>query len=356
MTKKTFDTPLPPAFARSIIASGAAKLYAAVVAVRNSTYEKYRNRTHKVSLPVISIGGIRAGGSGKTPAAMLLIDICESLGVPVGLLSRGYRRVSKKPVIVSPCEKAPWEVVGDEPAMIRGAFPATWLGIGADRLSNAKKMCAKLDKRGILLLDDGFQHRKLHRDADIVCIHEQVLTDRMLPQGYLREPVSSLSRAQVLFIITSRGRHEKATELKVQLDTMFPSTDTYVLVNEVQGWVNAESGQMLAKVPLASPVAVSGIARPERFFELIAAQGVSCSMQFAFPDHYIFRESDITALRKLYSQGFITTEKDVMRLTGRGGVPGACVWYLKMRLSWLEKDSLSRFKRYIMGIINLSKT
>ena len=114
---------------------------------------------------------------------------------------------SREPAVIAPDGAVDWEQTGDEPAMIRAACPGIWLGIGADRSENAKVLDSKMGERAVLLLDDGFQHRRLHRNADIVCLHTGVFDDRLLPQGYLREPVGALARADAFFLIGS-GRHD----------------------------------------------------------------------------------------------------------------------------------------------------
>jgi tetraacyldisaccharide 4'-kinase len=346
----SFDSPLADPVAASAIASGAAFLYRKAVELRNHGFDRHPDRIVSVQRPVISIGGIRAGGSGKTPLTMLLIDSFSRLGYDVAVLSRGYKRKGRAPLIIAPDETIAWEMVGDEPAMMRTAYPGIWLGIGANRSSSAINLEKRINEKAIFLLDDGFQHRRLHRDLDIVCIHESILTDRLLPQGYLREPIESLGRSHVLFLITTEKRIQQMQNVGKQLLSRFPGHDQFILINKIEGWVNALSGEVRREQPFATPIAVCGIARPERFFESLNELGVDCCKKIVFSDHYNYRESDFSSFRKLYSQGFVTTEKDIIRLKAKNSIPLENLWYLKMRLHFFENDSSDRFSHYIKGI------
>jgi tetraacyldisaccharide 4'-kinase len=348
----SFDSPLGFPIAGSPIVSGAALLYRTVIDMRNRFFDRHPGRIVQAGRPVISVGGIRAGGSGKTPATMLLIDCLSPCGYDIAVVSRGYKRKTRKPLLVVPGDRMTWEQIGDEPAMMRNAYPGIWLGIGADRSLSITGLRQRMGKKMLFLLDDGFQHRRLHRDLDIVCIHDSIFADRLLPQGYLREPLESLSRAHVLFLVTSERRIAQMREVGKKLSQRFPSIDQFILINKIEGWVNALTGEMAPKLPFSTPVALCGIARPQRFFESLDEQGVHYCKKMIFPDHYNYREGDFSSFRKLYSQGFVTTEKDIVRLKSKKMIPLERLWYLKMRLHFAENDSSDRFNNYIKGISN----
>lgn len=344
-----FDSPLP--FPRPVIesrmAEAAGAFYERIIRRRNQQFDLGRRQVVSVKRPVISVGGIRAGGTGKTPAVMLLAELLESLGCTVALLSRGYKRTGSSPLQLAPEQTPGWELIGDEPAMLRAAFPRIWLGIGADRALNARALEERMPDNSVFLLDDGFQHRYLHRDLDIVCIHESVLTDRMLPQGYLREPIDSLKRAQILFLICDESRVDNMKPLFTRLSDRFPDAEKFILVQKRAGWINTQTGEAADTLPLAHPVAICGIARPERFFNLLEATGIEPIKKILRPDHYHYRDNDFYSLRELYSQGLITTEKDAMRLLSVANLPKNMLWYLKVRLQFIENDSSARFHHYI---------
>lgn len=347
-----FESPLPPWMAKTPFAAIAGGLYEAVIEHRNRRFD--RNHAALITTaaaPVISIGGIRAGGTGKTPSTMLVTDLLLRMGKDVAVLSRGYGRKNRENQIVSPHEACRWESVGDEPAMMHAASPELWLGIGADRSENAASLIHSMGERAVFIMDDGFQHRQLHRNLDIVCIHESVFEDRMIPCGYLREPVTGLARASLFFCITDEGSQQKMGRVCDELRRRFPATPLIMLENRFEGWVNAATGEITGRPDVKEPVALCGIARPGRFFDLLNRQGIMCTLKKTFPDHYIYRESDITALQKLYSQGFITTEKDMVRLAGFSFLPKELVWYSKIRLQVSEKDSLDTLNHYIKGSV-----
>lgn len=346
-----FDSPLPRCFAATPVASVASALYGVATGLRNRGYDRQPERCVRVRPPVVSIGGIRAGGTGKTPAVMLLVPLLQELGYTVGLLSRGYRRISREPLIIPPGGSADWEQTGDEPAMIRAACPGIWLGIGADRSENARALDLRIKERAVLLLDDGFQHRRLHRNLDIVCLHTGVFDDRLLPQGYLREPVGALARADVFFLIASGSHDDRITPVAERITRLYPEKPLVILYHEMVCWVNARTGGETGTLPLTTPAALCGIARPERFFDLLAQQGVEPCKRMIFPDHYRYRDYDIAALRKLYSQGLITTEKDAVRLSALDNIPDGRLWYPKVRLRFSENSSLNRFSHYINAVL-----
>ncbi len=341
-----FDSPLPRFIAKTPIAAAAAAIYGSIVTYRNRYYDR-RSLLPNVKYPVISVGGIRAGGSGKTPSVILISGILQSLGYEVAVLSRGYKRSVRFPVQLAPNEHPEWKLIGDEPAMIRNNCPFVWLGIGADRILNAKIIQQKMSSKSVFLLDDGFQHRRLHRDLDIVCIHESIFSDRMLPQGFLREPIEELSRAHMFFLIASEYNIERIGELGERLKNRFPATEQFKLLYKKVSWVNLKSGEKADLPPFKTPVALCGIARPERFFETITSYGITPLRKIVFPDHHYYKKYDFYTLRELYSNGVVTTEKDAVRLRDIREVDTEKTWYVKMGLQFYDNESLNRFMHYI---------
>ena len=349
-TPLRFDSPLPRWLASLPPAAWCAALYGAAAESRSSRFDRQPHLLEKINAPVISIGGIRAGGTGKTPAVMLIAEILKNLGCTVAVLSRGYKRSGSGPQRIAPDENVRWELIGDEPAMIRGRIPGIWLGIGADRFGNARILRDKIGDSAVFLLDDGFQHRRLHRDLDIVCIHESILSDRLIPQGFLREPLQSLSRAHVFFLIASEDRVDRIKEVGKKLADIFPAAGQFLLVHQVIGWVNFHTGAQTTSLPCEHPLALCGIARPERFFSMVDSMGIKPCRTVTFPDHFHYAEYHIRPLRELYSQGLITTEKDAVRLRGLSNIPEERSWYLKIQLKFAENESLHRFHHYIRSI------
>jgi tetraacyldisaccharide 4'-kinase len=348
--KNSFDTPLPLWLANTILIKTLSFLFESITKWRNTRYSTNSVNIYQAPYPVISVGGIRAGGTGKTPAAMLIGELLRAQNREVVFLSRGYKKVNKGNFIAKPGDKISWHDTGDEPAMLHTELPESWLGIGADRISNAKEIGNKASKMAVFILDDGFQHRRIKRDLDIVCVNETLFNDLLLPRGYLREPVESLSRANVVFLIGSKNNMEKILAAEDRIAVQFPHVDTFILTQEPAGWVNVVTGEQKETLAITSPLAICGIARPERFFATLKASGIFPCKEIIFSDHHRFTLNDFQNLHKLYSNGIVMTEKDAIRLTEFKSQISDNFWYLKVRLKFYSDDSLKRFSRRLYSI------
>ena len=382
--KQAFDSPLPARLAYNPAASAASGVYSAAVGVRNFAYDALPALSRRLDRPVISVGGIRAGGVGKTPVALLVgRHIIDNCGRGVVFLSRGYGRVSKKTVIVGPREWADWEEAGDEPAMLHANLPDSWLGIGADRAAAAKKLSPLIPERSVFILDDGFQRRQVRRDLDIVCLSEGAFRDRLMPAGYLREPASSLARADVVLVVGAEGRMERLREVKEAVEREFihggsvgaaVNTPIYnntpvdngadsagaqnpkkpricaILLQYPVGWVEARTGRVSETPPLPRPAVVTGIARPERFTAMLRSLAVEPSAVYNFRDHYKFKRNDLAFAHNIYLDGVVTTEKDSVRLLSPEFADLREVWYLKIGLRFADSGSEAAVLSIINGI------
>jgi tetraacyldisaccharide 4'-kinase len=337
-------SPLPALLARSPVAPMLSSFYGTGIHFRNCWFDNIESASKKVNRPVISIGGIRAGGTGKTPATILVASLLSQLDYTPAILSRGYRRVSRSLRLVEPHETVDWKEIGDEPSMIHNAQPECWMGIYHDRVAAATDLEKRIPQKAVFLLDDGFQHRKIRRDLDIVCLHEDTLNDRIIPHGFLREPLSALERADIAFLI---GSSQKNDALKIALEKKYSNLEIFELLYKPQGFVHAQSKTLQSELPFTTAVALSGIARPERFFNILKQKGLNLHKELVFPDHYQFRKDEISHIQKLYSHGLITTEKDAIRLLDNNVAPEGDFWYLKMSLDFNTEDSLNRFNKLL---------
>jgi len=249
--------------------------------------------------PVISIGNLSAGGTGKTPFTIALAQLLQDEGVRVDVLSRGYGRKASTVERVDPHGDA--ARFGDEPLLIARATAAP-VFVAANRLEAGKMAEEVLAGRpGIHLLDDGFQHRQLARQADIVLINSADLNDHLLPAGNLREPLSALRRATIFAI--PAGDEAAVTKLRA-------------LGHHQPIW----RFHRLMDVPSinAKVVAFCGIARPEQFFTGLEDAGINIVARHSFRDHQQFGGAELAALKNLATRtgatAFITTAKDHVRL------------------------------------------
>lgn len=352
MNNRNNQSPLPSFLADSFSANLLSHLYSFFITNRNNQYSSRSDLSYRLPFPVISIGGIRAGGTGKTPSALLVGEILGNLNRETVFLSRGYKKPNKGAFVARPGQNISWRDSGDEPAMLYRAVPNSWLGIGANRLENAKKICTISNEKIIFVLDDGFQHRKIKRDLDIVCLSETVFEDKIIPAGYLREPVDSLNRADIAFLIGTKDKSSVLLEVQERIASRFPKLDIYILFQEVAGFVNLKTGSVSNSLEIPDPIALCGIARPERFFSTLRSQNIFPCKEIVFSDHHRFTLRDFHHIHKLYSKGIVLTEKDAIRLNEITSHIADEIWFLRVRLKF-QSDALSeRFNRKLQSIIS----
>ena len=275
--------------------SALAGLFGVAVRLRNALYDRGTLAQRRLDGPVVSIGNISVGGSGKTPFVLLLGSLLKERGVAFDILSRGYGRKSRGVLEVDP-GGLPAQF-GDEPLLMARRLRVP-VFVGEERyaagLAAEKKFGTQLH-----LLDDGFQHRRLARDFDIVLVTPDDARDRLLPAGRLREPLSALRRADA--IVLTSGADPAA----------FPAGGKAV-------W-RARRGLEVKDVP-PQPVAFCGIARPKNFFLQLRTAGIEPAAEAVFPDHHAYTERDLRDLLRVAEEnqagGFVTTEKDAVNLGG----------------------------------------
>jgi len=270
-------------------------IFGAGVGLRNSLYSHGLLKQHRLRGRTISIGNLSVGGSGKTPFVLLLGDLLRSRRLSFDVLSRGYGRRSKGVLEVDSGGSA--QDFGDEPLLISRKLAVPVI-LGEDRYQAGVFTEEKFAPH-MHLLDDGFQHRALARDFDIVLVTAEDARDSLLPAGQLREPLSSLSRADAV-VLTSGA-----------------STDSFPLDGK-QVW-RVRRGISLPIVPDRA-VAFCGIARPKSFFLQLQKAGVDVVAEAVYRDHHSYTERDIRELLALKKNseatGFVTTEKDAINLGG----------------------------------------
>ena len=275
-------------------------LYRVAIALKNAAYDRHWIEAKQLQWPVVSIGNLSVGGSGKTPLVIHLAQLLSAKNIPVNVLSRGYGRNSVNVARVNPSGSA--EDFGDEPLLIarKAGVPVY---VGASRYEAGLLAEREAAGPGIHLLDDGFQHRKLARFMDIVVVHRSDFEQRLLPAGRLREPVSSLHRASAVVL-----RSEDA-----DLETRLRDGGVKAPI-----WIQQ---RRLVVEPSRPAVGFSGIGRPEEFTSALRAAGAEVLALRAFRDHHRYTDADIDAIvelaRSVGAETCITTEKDAARLDAR---------------------------------------
>ncbi|HKT24339.1 MAG TPA: tetraacyldisaccharide 4'-kinase [Terriglobales bacterium] len=295
-------------------------LYRAVVALRNSCFDHEILRARRLSWPVISVGNISVGGSGKTPFVIMLGELLKQRGIEVDVLSRGYRRATTGVLRVDP--NGTPEQFGDEPLLIARKLGCS-VFVGEDRFDagmEAEETIGGAQANRVHLLDDGFQHRQLYRDFNIVLINQEDLSDTLLPAGRLREPLTALNRADV-----------------VVADQDFP--EEQLPRGDFQVWRTEGN---IAIPELNQPViAFCGIARPQRFFFALRAHGIDVREEIVFRDHHRYASDDVARLiaaqARYRGSQLMTTEKDAVNLGTYAAELNCVVVPLKTKLIDTEK-------------------
>jgi len=264
-------------------------LFGAGVALRNALYDRGVFKVRKLARPVVSIGNISVGGAGKTPFVIALGELLQQQGIEFDVLSRGYGRRSTAIAVVDP--NGTPEQFGDEPLLIARKLHAPVI-VGADRY-RAGLLAEKQFSSKLHLLDDGFQHRRLHRDFDIVLLPAEDQRGTLLPTGRLREPLSALERADAIVLPDPAEKPPQAKSI----------------------WRARRQIEIAAD---GRAIAFCGIARPRQFFDALKAAHQEIAGTITFRDHHRYAQRDIDRLLALKKQtgasGFVTTEKDAMNL------------------------------------------
>jgi tetraacyldisaccharide 4'-kinase len=290
--------------------------YSAVAAWRRRWYAADPSRRRQLTRPVVSVGNLSVGGSGKTPIVEYIARLLLQHGERPAILTRGYgrRRSEDGVTVVSDLAgvRADLDVAGDEPLMLAHALPGVAVLVSGDRYMSG---CLAERRFGatVHLLDDGFQHLELERDVDLLLVSEEDLHDRPMPAGRLREGLAAGAAADAALITagydTAAGRIGRA----LHIDQVFRVTRAIGAPRMIAG------ERETVVVPHASRVfLVTGIARPERFANDIAACGWEAAGTAEFRDHHRFSARDVARItadaKRAGASIVLTTEKDATRL------------------------------------------
>jgi tetraacyldisaccharide 4'-kinase len=314
-------------------------IYAVGLAVRDGMRRLGWLRVRRLEWPVISVGSLSAGGAGKTPVVIALAELLQGLGWDVDVLSRGYGRMGcgVERVDLDAADAA--RRFGDEPVMIaRRAEVAVWVGAerfaagvaaeaveerliaASDRrpgakapestgfIQGAEAPCSlRRTRRGLHVLDDGFQHWGLARAVDVVLVTEEDLQEALLPAGNRRERLEVLRRADVVVL-----REEERERVEARVRGLMREDAAVWSVRRELRFAEGCAG--------ARPLAFCAIARPEGFWAMLKDAGCQLAEIVAFGDHHAYAMADAVRMVAMAKQcgatGFITTEKDAVKLTG----------------------------------------
>lgn len=274
----------------------------------------------KLPAPVISVGNLTMGGTGKTPCVLRLTEWLRERGHKPGILTRGYGRLSpEKELILAPGASMPANRTGDEPQIFvrSGLAP---VGIGSKRFATGMALLREFGA-DVLLLDDGFQHRRLARDLDIVLLDAMnpFGGGAVFPIGRLREPLAALARAHVI-VITRSAFSDMGCAIEREARRWNPNVAVFRAQLEPEGWVEHRTGRRfpLEEAPFHRPGAFCGLGNPQSFRRTLERQGTRLMDWLEFPDHHRYRPHELRHLSAQFqnkgADALITTEKDVINL------------------------------------------
>ncbi|MBI2996811.1 MAG: tetraacyldisaccharide 4'-kinase [Candidatus Melainabacteria bacterium] len=321
-------------------------IYFLLYKLRLFSYKINILRVSKLDAVVISIGNITLGGSGKTPLVIEIAKYFISLGYKVAVLSRGYKRQlvsnnSSGIVLVSDGEEIfnNYEISGDEPLLIAKKVPKAIVLVSKDRVK-AGRSAIRLGAK-ILILDDGFQHIKLHRDENILLLNDLVdlKNNSLFPAGTLRELPDSINRATAIIITGSDGEDFKQTNLdkiKKHLKDK-PILHMKYNIKQLTG-INIKKFLSVKELQGIKFIGICGIANPESFENILKKEGINLVDLITYPDHCNYTIQDIEELIKIARnkniENIITTEKDAIKLLDLSETVPLTFWSTILEITW----------------------
>lgn len=346
--------------------------YGLVIAIRNRLYDRGICRRERLPIPVISVGNVTAGGTGKTPLVILLARLLREKDYRPAVASRGYGGDAPAAVNIVTDGKQilmGYRQAGDEPILIARAVAGVPVLTGPKRALTGRYACERFGA-DVLILDDGFQHRQLLRDLDIVLVDARrpLGNGRLLPAGPLREPAGALRRAQAIVRTggTLMAIEEKSMKPFPQAGlreteemTGLPEVPQFRAVNRPLDLINPATEEIrpVADLQGRRVCAFAGIGAPENFRETLRALKAEVDPFMAFPDHHRYCAADLEKIEGAAAASgaemIVTTEKDLVRFAGWPGFPQR-LWALRMEIAVLS--DAEPFEQWVLGRLSRLKS
>lgn len=324
-------------------------LYGLITSIRNFLFDKGILKSYSFDLPVIAVGNLSVGGTGKTPQIEYLIRLLSDK-YKIATLSRGYKRQSRGFILADANSNA--TILGDEPFQFYKKFPSIQVAVDADRKNGIEQLLSLTEKPEVILLDDAFQHRKVKAGFYILLTSYGDLysDDWMLPTGNLRESRSGAERANVIIVtkcpfnLSLDEQNAIKNRLKVS-----ENQELYFTFIAYEEFIYGENRKInVNEIQSAAKLLVAGIAKPEPFFAYLQDTNDVC---LSFPDHHNFTDKDILEIKNLAQNNIIiTTEKDYMRL--KGSLPSEQLFYLPIQSSFVSGSE--NFDKTIIDYVGTS--
>lgn len=338
-------------------------VYKFLIWLRNLLFNKGIFKSSRVKAKVISIGNITVGGSGKTPAVNLIVNILKNSGIRVGVLSRGYGRKSRGYMLISDGKeiKVPVSISGNE-IYLTSAECRVAAAVCESRVEGARKFLSDLDL-DVIVLDDAFQHRWIYRDLDILIFDQTFLSkpggmdQNLLPVGLMREPFKSVGRADAVII---NRKFSDISFLPVPLRPYFEGKKLFTGYYKVSGIYDVKNHQHydMCDFEGQKSLVVSGIAWPASFLNVLSQNNINTDNQLLFYDHKDYKLKDIQEIRRRFyssnSHSVITTQKDAVKLSEFSReLDDIDIFYLKIDL---EMDDREEFENFVINhMVDINK-
>ena len=326
-------------------------LYGVITSIRNFLFDKGILKSYSFDLPIIAVGNLSVGGTGKTPQIEYLIRLLSDK-YKVATLSRGYKRESKGFILAQ--TNATAKILGDEPYQFFEKFKNIQVAVDADRKNGIEQLLAQKDKPDVILLDDAFQHRKVKAGFYILLTSygELFSDDFILPTGNLRESRSGAKRANVVIVTKCPSvlSFEQQNDIRKRLK-LSNNQDLYFTFIEYDDFVFGGNQKIdVSQIEKNPKALVAGIAKPQPFFDYLQNEMDVC---LTFPDHHNFNDKDILEIKKLAKNNkIITTEKDFVRL--KGSLPNEQLFYLPIKSAFLSGSE--NFNKTILNYVGTGST
>ena len=326
--------------------------YQITLFIRSFFYKINFLETRSLPCKVISVGNITAGGSGKTPTVEYLSRLLQSKGKKIGIISRGYRRNSKKTLIVTDGKTKPktWKTFGDEPYLLAQKLDNIPIIVGKSRYEAGIKMIETFNPE-IIIMDDGFQHISLSRDLDIVLVNSKDTkeTHRLIPVGMLREPISNLSRAD-LVILTKTNTHKPSDYLINIIENLkCPIINNKIELDDMLINIKGES-YALDIINSKNVYLFSALGDHEGFERIMESTGAIIVGHDKYPDHYIYTPGDLKNIEENANKNganfLITTEKDIIKIKDYNSK--VRLYAVRMKMVYEPEDLLKKYIEYVV--------
>lgn len=324
-------------------------LYGFITSIRNFLFDKNILKSYSFDLPIIAVGNLSVGGTGKTPQIEYLIRLL-SQNYKVATLSRGYKRKSEGFVLANETSNA--EILGDEPFQFFQKFKNIQVAVDANRKNGIEQLLSQSEKPNIILLDDAFQHRKVKAGFYILLTSygDLYADDFLLPTGNLRESKSGVLRANIIVVTKCLPNlsPEEQNRIKNKLH-LSANQQLYFSSIAYDDYIYSENNSLeVNEILKTDKLLLAGIAKPEPFFNHLKQPLDTC---LTFSDHHHFDEKDISEIKyKAQNKIIITTEKDYVRLKGQ--IPSEQLFYLPIKSEFLSGEN--NFNNTILDYVGKS--